>query len=280
MDIKLIALDLDGTTLRSRSVLSDETKETLEKAIEKGVHVVIATGRTFASLPESIFDIKGLEYVITSNGAHITDLTKMETIYSNCADGKAIESVRELLFENKQFPVEVFTNGHAYIDEIVYENVKANGSDYMDASYIIRTRNPIKSVYDFMLEHKTEIENINIHFRELEDKANFNKILSSYRGITVTSSMPHNIEIGGETTSKATAIKSLCEILGIEETSVMAVGDSPNDSAMIKASGLGIAMGNAVEEVKKIADFVTLSNNEDGVAYAVKKYILSYPQKN
>lgn len=274
MDIKLIALDLDGTTLRKGSILSDETKTALEEAIAKGVHVVIATGRTFASLPECIFGIKGLEYVITSNGAHITELSKNETIYSNCADGKAIETIRDLLFENQQFPVEVFTDGHAYIDQVVYDDIKANGSDYMDANYILKTRNPIPSVYDFMLEHKGDIENINIHFRELDDKAKFNEVLRAYEGITVTSSMPHNIEIGGETTSKATAIWNLCQILDIGEENVMAVGDSPNDSAMIKASGLGIAMGNALEEVKAIADYVTLSNSEDGVAHVVRKFVL------
>lgn len=274
MDIKLIALDLDGTTLRKGSILSDETKTALEEAIAKGVHVVIATGRTFASLPECIFGIKGLEYVITSNGAHITELSKDETIYSNCADGKAIETIRDLLFENQKFPVEVFTDGHAYIDQAVYDDIKANGSDYMDANYILKTRNPIPSVYDFMLEHKGDIENINIHFRELDDKAKFNEVLRAYEGITVTSSMPHNIEIGGETTSKATAIWNLCQILDIGEENVMAVGDSPNDSAMIKASGLGIAMGNALEEVKAIADYVTLSNSEDGVAHAVRKFVL------
>ena len=274
MDIKLIALDLDGTTLRRGSILSDETKEALEEAIKKGVHVVIATGRTYASLPECIFEIEGLEYVITSNGAHIKDLNIDETIYSNCADGNAIEEVRDLLYNHREYPVEVFTDGHAYIDEIVYEDIKNNGSDYMDANYIVKTRNPIPCVYDFMLEHKDEVENINIHFRSLEDKANFKVVLEELEGITVTSSMPHNIEIGGETTSKATAIFDLCQRLNIEEENVMAVGDSPNDSAMIMAAGLGVAMGNAVDEVKEIADYVTLSNAEDGVAHAVRKFVL------
>lgn len=274
MDIKLIALDLDGTTLRRGSILSEETKEALEGAIKKGVHVVIATGRTFASLPECIFEIEGLEYVITSNGAHIKDLNIDETIYSNCAAGSAIEKVRDLLYNHREYPVEVFTDGHAYIDEVVYEDIKNNGSDYMDANYIVKTRNPIPCVYDFMLEHKDEVENINIHFRSLEDKANFKVVLEELDGITVTSSMPHNIEIGGETTSKATAIFDLCQRLNIEEENVMAVGDSPNDSAMIMAAGLGVAMGNAVDEVKEIADYVTFSNAEDGVAHAVRKFVL------
>lgn len=274
MEIKLIALDLDGTTLRKGSVLSQETKETLEKAITKGVHVVVATGRVFTALPESIFAIKGLEYVITSNGAHITRLADMKDLYSNCVAAGEVENVREILKVHPQYPIEVFTCGNAYIDEEVFKDVRVNGSDYMDAKYIVKTRRPVPHIYDFLLEHKDDIENINIHFREFEDKASMKEILEREDGITVTSSMPHNLEIGGETTSKADAIAALCLLVNIEEENVMAVGDSPNDGAMIQAAGLGVAMGNAQTEVKALADFITLTNDEDGVAYAVKKFVL------
>ena len=99
------------------------------------------------------------------------------------------------------------------------------------------------------------------------------KLLNQNKEITVTSSMPHNLEIGGKTTSKDKAIAALCEMLGIDEENVLAAGDSPNDEAMIKAAGIGVAMGNAEDEVKECADFVTLTNQEDGVAYAVEKFV-------
>lgn len=274
MNIKLIALDLDGTTLRKGSVLSEKTKATLEKAIKAGVHVVIATGRVFSALPEAIFDINGLEYVITSNGAHITRLKDMKRIYSNYPSGDAIGRVRDVLMDNRKHPIEVFTDGMAYIDREVYEDVRENGSDYMDANYIVRTRKPVERIYDFLDKNRSSIENINIHFREFEDKFALKEILEQEKEITVTSSMPHNLEIGGKTTSKASAIRELCSLLNIEEKNVMAAGDSPNDGAMIMAAGLGVAMGNAEEEVKAIADFVTLTNEEDGVAYAVEKFVL------
>lgn len=273
--IKLIALDLDGTTLKRKSVLSENTKARLEEAIKKGVHVVIATGRTFTALPESIFEIRGLEYVITSNGAYVTRLSDMKNIYCNFAAPEAIEDVREILANCRQHPIEVFTKGRAYIDEEVFEEVKAKGSDYMDADYIMRTRTPVPHIYDFLLENRDAVENINIHFRKFEDKLKLKKILEAHRGITVTSSMPHNLEVGGKTTSKADAIANLCVLLNIQEESVMAIGDSPNDMAMIKAAGIGVAMGNGEEEVKEAADFVTLTNEEDGVAFAVERFVLS-----
>ncbi len=273
MEIKLIALDLDGTTLRKGSVLSERTRHTLEEAIDKGVHVVVATGRVFSALPEAIFDIKGLEYIITSNGAHITRLKDMEQIYCDYPDEEAIENVAEFLAERKEFPVEVFTCGKAYIDRAVYEDVRDNGSEYMDANYIVRTRTPVNDIYGFLKEHRREIENINIHFSDFEYKAEVKKLLNQNKEITVTSSMPHNLEIGGKTTSKAKAIAALCEMLGIDEENVLAAGDSPNDEAMIKTAGIGVAMGNAEDEVKECADFVTLTNQEDGVAYAVEKFV-------
>lgn len=274
MEIKLIALDLDGTTLKKGSILSERTRRTLEEVIKRGLHVVVATGRVFSALPEAIFDIEGLEYIITSNGAHITRLKDMEQIYSNYPDENAIEQVGDFLAARKAFPVEVFTCGKAYIDRAVYEDVRDNGSDYMDAKYIVKTRNPVDDIYGFLREHKREIENINIHFSNFADKAELKKLLTINSEITVTSSMPHNLEIGGKTTSKAQAIAALCEMLGIEEKNVLAVGDSPNDEAMIKAAGIGVAMGNAEEEVKACADFVTLTNQEDGVAYAIEKFVL------
>lgn len=275
MEVKLIALDLDGTTLGVRGI-SEDTVKTLESAIIKGVHVVIATGRTFTALPEDVFKIKGLEYVISSNGAHITYLPEERFIYSNCASPDAIEKVSAILEENSQFPVEIFTEGRAYIDEEVFKDLKENGSDYMSAEYVMKTRTPVPGIYDFLREHREAIENINVHFRSLEDKADFWRYVESRTDIevTVTSSFIHNIEIGGATTSKATAIAKLCSLTGIDEKNVMACGDSPNDIAMLKAAGLGVAMGNAEEEVKAVADFVTLSNVEDGVAYAVKKFVL------
>lgn len=273
MNIKMIALDLDGTTLNGWR-LTERTQKTLEKAIEKGVHVVIATGRTYSSLPEDIFKIKGLEYIITSNGAHITNLPADEIIYSNCTEGHVIEELSYLLEESSKFPIEVFTEGRAYIDKEVFDYISHNGSTYMNVGYIQRTRKPVPEIYNFLRRHKDNIENINIHFELLEEKAEFKKSLDKINGITVTSSFPHNIEIGGPTTSKASAIEHLCSALDIDKSEVMACGDSHNDCAMIEFAGLGVAMGNAEEDVKAIADYVTLSDAEDGVAHAVEKFVL------
>lgn len=271
--ISLIALDLDGTTL-VRGRITPRTRRALETAVKKGIHVVIATGRTWCALPKDIFRIRGLEYVVTSNGAMITDLRSGEVIYENCIDPEPLKQVAGLLRENSRFPVEVFTGGKAYIGRPVFEDIRDHGSTYMSRSYILRTRQPVNQIYDFLEEHISAIENINIHFEQFEDKAAMKEILERIPAITVTSSVPHNLEIGGATTSKASGLAALCRILHTDLSSAMACGDSPNDMAMLAEVGLGVAMGNGEPEVRAMADFVAPSNEDEGVALAVERFAL------
>ena len=131
------------------------------------------------------------------------------------------------------------------------------------------------SVYDFMLEHKDEIENININFEDVSEKPAMREKLLTLPETTITSSFNHNLEIGGATTSKAEALSQMGKLLGIDQSEMMAIGDSPNDMAMLLASGMPVAVGNAEEEVKAIAKYVAPSNHEDGVADAVEKFVLN-----
>ena len=271
--ISLIALDLDGTTL-VRGRITPRTRRALGTAVKKGIHVVIATGRAWCALPKDIFRIRGLEYVVTSNGAMITDLRSGEVIYENCIDPEPLKQVAGLLRENSRFPVEVFTGGKAYIGRPVFEDIRDHGSTYMSRSYILRTRQPVDQIYDFLEEHISAIENINIHFEQFEDKAAMKEILEQIPAITVTSSVPHNLEIGGATTSKASGLAALCSILHTDLSSAMACGDSPNDMAMLAEVGLGVAMGNGEPEVRAMADFVAPSNEDEGVALAVERFAL------
>ena len=270
--IKLIALDLDGTTL-TRNGLTRRTKEALEEAIEKGIDVVIATGRPYSALPETVKTIKGLEHIIISNGAHIVRPLTGEFLYSNYVEREAILNVRRILME-RDFPVEVFTEGRAYVDRELYENVKKNGSTYLAARYILRTREPVDGIYDFWYEHADSIENVNIQFEHQEDKAEMKTILEKAEGITLTSSTYHNLEVGGETTSKASALWQLCRMKGLTMENIMAFGDSPNDGAMIREAGIGVAMENATADILEDADITAPSNDDEGVAYTLRMLLL------
>ncbi|MFR1722843.1 HAD family hydrolase [Emergencia timonensis] len=271
--IKMVALDLDGTTLNSQKEISPRTIAAFQNAMRKGTHIVVSTGRTFRSLPAQLFGIEGLEYIVTSNGAHITELATRKTIYENYLTPHAVEEVVRVL-RNTSFSIETFVGGKAYIDSAEYEDVVANGSTYRDADYIINTRNPIPHIWDYMIQNKHQIENISINFEFAEDKEKWQRILERIDDITLTSSFKHNFEIGGANTSKAEALRFLMRRLDVEPRELMACGDSPNDIEMIKLAEIGVVVGNASEEMKSLANYVTDTNDNDGVAKAIENFVL------
>ncbi len=273
MTIKLIALDLDGTTLNDDRVISKANRQALEEAASKGTNVVIATGRAFSALPEDVFQIKGIQYVLTSNGAVITDLRTDQVIYENCIAPAAVEKAVALLRQH-DFMIEAFTGGGAYIEKSVYDHIREMRLSFRHVDYVLTTRQPIEGLYDFILEHKEHIENLNVNFEDQGDRAMMREVLGKLENTTLTTSFDHNLEIGGSTTSKAGALKELGRILSVSTEEMMAIGDSPNDMAMMRLAGMPVAVGNAKEEVKAIAKYVTASNHEDGVAQAVRKFVL------
>lgn len=273
MVIKLIALDLDGTTLNSLGVLTPTTKEAIEKAILKKVHVVIATGRVFSALPEEILKMEGIQYLITSNGARVFDMKASETVYTNLIGEEAVEIIAKLLGQY-DFMIEAFILGNAYVDRKIYENIEAVGLNKKHADYVIKTRKPMDNILNYMLLNKGNVENININFGNQADKKMMAEVLAELENVTITSSFDHNLEIGGATTSKGDAIRDICRRLEIEVEEIMACGDSPNDESMLLSSGFSVAMGNGKEQIKAIAKFITGSNDEDGVAMAIHKFVL------
>ncbi len=272
-DIKLVALDLDGTTLNDFGEISKRTVDAFGKAMEQGVHIVICTGRTFQSLPEQLFEIKGLEYVVTSNGAKITRLADRKTVYENNVGGDAVLQIAEIL-KSTGYSLEVFAQGSAYIAKEEYEEYQTIGSTYRDIGYVLSTRKPVPDFFDFISAHREEIENINISFPLIEDRAVLMEMLKPVKNVTLTSSFIHNIEVGGATTSKAEALRHLMGELGLTSSQLMAVGDSLNDLEMIKLAEIGVVMENASDEMKVYGDYLTDTNGEDGVAKAMERFVI------
>lgn len=273
MAIKLIALDLDGTTINNDRVISERNRCALQKAADKGVNIVIATGRPYCALPEDVFEIDAIRYVLTSNGARITDLKENKAFYENCLSPLATEKAVELLKEH-DYVIECFVDGIAYIDGPYFHEIEKTGMSFRDVEYILNTRKPVEDIYGFMLENKGHIENINVNFENIDEKPAMKEKLLMIPETTITSSFPHNLEIGGATTSKAEALIQMGKLLGVEPEEMMAMGDSPNDMAMLSVCGLPIAVGNALDEVKAIAKYIAPTNHEDGVADAVERFVL------
>ena len=272
-DIKMIALDLDRTTLDDSKGLTEETRKALEEAGRRGVMVVIATGRTFDALPDAVFSLDSVRYFICSNGATVFDARTKEMLKETCLDPEAVETMVGIV-RDRGYMFESFTGGYAYIGRDFYEKVKDGMLDYRHREYVLETRNPVDDIFRFTLDHKERIENLNVFFPTQEEKEETRPLLEAIPNAVLTSSVPSNYELGGMGVSKGAALEYLIEKEGISKETLMAAGDSPNDLPMLKLAGLSVAVENAEPEVKEAVDYVAPSNNDDGVAEAVRRFVL------
>ncbi|NLN97493.1 MAG: HAD family phosphatase [Eubacteriaceae bacterium] len=280
MRIELLALDVDGTLATSDLTITEPTKKTIAKAIDQGVLVVPATGRVFKQVPEEVLEIPGMQYAITSNGAAVTDLKSMEQIYTNPLKKEVVEKIAELLY-NRTLYVEAYIGGKS----ITYGRSLDLAKKKMPKEYVdlivstIDVEPKEKDFYDYIL--RKPVEKINLFFESRQDRLNM--ISELERAVAdeskITSPVIDNVEINNPNASKGDALSHLADLLAIPSQRVMAVGDADNDIEMIRYAGLGIAMENADEDLKRIADEMTLSNDEDGVAHAISTYILKKKER-
>lgn len=273
MTVKLVALDLDGTTLNHKNILTEKTKQTIKVAIERGIDIIPVTGRCYQSLPKSLTGLKGIDYAITSNGAEIRCLEKGQVIYSDYISAKGAKEVSRAL---KRFDgmVEIYVNGKAYIEKKAYEKVAGGGVSYRDQSYVLETRIPVIGVKQLLEVHEGKIEKIAVYFPCKNAGEKLKKSLSALEHVSLTSSGENNLELGGIQTNKAGALRHFCHMKQMDMKQVMAVGDSPNDQEMLKAAGLPVAVDNACKEVKSIALYTVAPNSADGVSEAINRFAL------
>jgi Cof subfamily protein (haloacid dehalogenase superfamily) len=168
----------------------------------------------------------------------------------------------------------------AFIDSVCYSSKDKleHANDYFlhpsTAEYVIKSRTPVENVKATVIEMNSPVDKVNGQFRNAEDKKKSYELLNKVSGVVIVSSLGSNWEINAEGTDKGTAMLKLGELLGIRREEIMACGDGMNDIAMLKAVGLGVAMENAEPEVREAADYITTSNDEDGVAKAIEKFVL------
>lgn len=278
MKIKLIALDLDGTLLDSNGVISNKTCDAIKKAIKRGIEIVPATGRNIGLICEEIKAIDGIRYAITSNGAAVIDIREERVIFSNFINLDILKRIIDLI-KNYPIVIELYADGHAYVDRDVFDNpekynLNENQIHLMSYNHIL-----IDNFFNLIDESKDTnwikcVEKINIPFLNEDIKKKVLKNLSDeVNEIKITSSGKDNLEINISSANKGNGLEKLVNILGIRLEEVAAIGDNNNDIEMIEKSGFGIAMGNAIDEMKNKAGYVTVDNDKDGAAEAIIKIL-------
>ena len=271
-DIKVIAMDLDGTALNHQKQLTERTRAAIQNAAKSGIQIVVATGRTFSSLAPEVLAMPEITCAITSNGAVVNRMPDGAVLLHNYPNSETVSEIAGMIQEEK-IDTEVCTGGQAYIGQSYYDRV-LEGKTNRDVQYVKTTRHPVPDIYQFLLQHRVAIENINLNFKTLEEKQQWQQRFQKLPGVTPTSSFLFNVELGGATTSKAHALQALLDEWQMTSQQVMAFGDSENDLGMIQLAGIGVAMANGMEEVRQAADLLAESNEEDGVAKIIEQLIV------
>lgn len=275
----MIGLDLDGTVLNERKEITDCTRETIQRAIAEGIIVLPATGRPLDGIPEEILQIEGIRYVLSANGAVIYDLQSHIKLHEDCMD---YQEVLEILLKMREIEImaDVFIDGVGYVEKESFDyNIEFASSDAV-RKYLSKTRHQVGDLPAYIKERAECIQKMTINFRPLSDGTLFRKkevltLLKPYTGLSIVSGMATNLEITKNTATKGRGLLVLGSLLGIKPEEIMAFGDSGNDREMIETVGLGVAMGNSTKDVLEAADYVTKSNEDDGVAYAINKFVLN-----
>ena len=276
MDIKLIAIDLDGTLLHSDRTLSRENRQAIQKAKAAGVQVVLCTGRPLRSMHYLLEEI-GLkdeeDMAITYNGGLIQKT-------------KNGEIVNQITFNRTQC-LDVYELGRSL-------NMPVN---FIDLDYVYEPPYPVGAESVYMAASKNvpkeqALKFVDVAINELPDPFTINKIVMSrpaeeldaiipkipmpyYEKYNIYKSQPFILEVLPKNVDKSYSMRLLGERLGLEKAQIMGIGDQENDLSLVQNSGFGVAMENAIDVVKESADYITKTNDANGVAHVIQKFVLN-----
>lgn len=264
MKYRLIATDMDGTLLLPDNTISQPTMQAIEKARQKGVVFTLSTGRPVQGVKKYI-DQLGLDCpVITYNGAVVVHSRTGQILFSQDMDREDARLVYNLALEKGVMFI-LWSKNRLYVSEM------SEKTEFYEQ--IVSTKAELLTDFDSLLEDGItkflwydEPEILDGYINQLKH--------CPLKDTTFIKSRAYFMEFFSAQTSKAVAMEKLGEYYGISRQEMIAIGDQTNDLSMIEYAGLGVAMGNAVDSVKKAADHITATNTEDGVAQVIEKFVL------
>ncbi len=268
-EIKLIALDLDGTVLTDNNTLSDKVKRSLERAIQSGIEIVAASGRPYGSMPKNVLGIKGLNYSITSNGAAVHD-NSGRRIHSTLVSENDVISLLKIT-EGHDLIFEAYVKGLTYTDSRYTSNPLKYGCSEAYVDYVKASHGHIDNMREFIYNHRKELDSIEIICTNAKKRAHIRQLAEdSTSGFYITSSSENFIEFMDKSATKGNAVNWLCNHLDVKQEHTCACGNADNDADMIEQSGFGAAVENASKLCLDCADIIVPSNNNDGVARLIE----------
>lgn len=265
MKYKMLVLDMDDTLLNDDHIISDENRAMLAKAKEKGVQIILASGRPTAAMIEYAKDLGLMDsYMISFNGGVITDLKKNEVIFEQ---NLTVEQIHELYNYSQYKKTHIIT----YLDGKVISETR---SEYIDIEIDI-TGLEHEVVSDF----KERVQSPAIKCILLEEPTYLKEVEKDLKAamphLSICMSKPFFLEVAQTGIDKGASVQYLAEKLNINQSEIIAIGNAENDLSMIEYAGLGVWVDNVEPELRHKGNLIVASNNEHGVAEVIQRFILA-----
>lgn len=268
---RLMAVDMDGTLLNSKKEIPKETIADLKAAADAGKYIVFSTGRGLAELKDYLDVLPFVKYGICISGALVYDFEKKRAIHAQTIPPDIVDIIMQRgRLEDPM--VHFLTDDKAYMQRSHIDHITEFHMEvYLDLYE--RVTEKCEDIYALYptLDH---YEKINFYHRTVEARNRTKKRLSELP-VSMTFAEETSLEIVAEGVSKAYGLQKLCASLAIDPEDAIAVGDAWNDSEILQAVGLPIAMGNATPEIKEMCSVTVADNDHNGVGEAVKKYLVT-----
>lgn len=274
MNIRLIALDLDGTLLDNQKCLPLRNKEALEACISRGIYVVPCTGRTAAGIPDAVREIPGIRYGITVNGGMLVDMQENKVLDEKLLSPQTAVEIYDML-EEYHVMCDAYIQGKGFSERYCFEHMDEYAIPDLVQELVRKTRVPIDNMKEYIRNRNCMVDKLNLFFDDGKQRAQVRSHLEKRRDILVSSSFSFNLEINGLGACKGEGILRLAQILGVKPEETMAFGDGENDISMMEKAGISIAMENGEISLKEKADYIAPSNDDAGVGQMLERLVLS-----
>ena len=272
-DIKVIALDLDGTLLDPDKNISPYTRDTLWEASERGIEIVPATGRYYSAMPLCVRELPFIHYSININGATVTDLRENKKVYKAEIPLEEALSIMQWL-DAKPALYDCYMNDHGWITGSFKEKAEQYVKDPHYIDMVKNLRESVPELKAFITAEGRDIQKVQFftYDHDFQQEVLYHGA-ELFPDIICTSSVKdENVEFNNIRANKGAALLGLAEYLGYGQENTMSFGDGSNDIPMIRAAAVGVAMANSADEVKRASSAAALSNAEDGVARFIREY--------
>lgn len=269
-DIKLIAIDIDGTLVDTDKRVSERTAKAVKRAADRGIIMCLATGRPMHGLPQDVYKTEGFGYGIFSGGAIVAKIPENEVLVRKLIPKDRARHFMQILMSFEKTAPEVYYDGDLYIQK---DRMEIDPKEF-EVTYSNRTkRNIVPDIMEFMDSRTDDPEKFYCLFKYQEDKRKAEQALKAGGELDVVSSLRNNLEISRADATKGRAFTELLNILGIDASGTMVIGDSENDRTILEKAGYKVVMGNARNSVRVIADEITDTNDKDGVALTLERFL-------